>query len=69
MENLLQNLLLWVGRVAGVVGVLICAVAVIARLSGEFLVINFQTGTLLQAGNTVMLLGCLSYVALLARRK
>ena len=67
MENMLQNLLRWAGRVAGMLGVLICAVAIGARLSGEFWLISMQTGTLLQAGNTVLLMGCLSYLALLAR--
>jgi hypothetical protein len=69
MEDALQHLLRWVGRVAGILGLLICAVAIGARLSGQFWVIGIQTGTLLQAGNTLILAGCLGYLALLARNR
>lgn len=69
MEDGLQKFLLWVGRLAGLLGVLICAVAILARLGGTFHVMDFQTGTVLQAGIATMVLGCLGYLALLARRK
>lgn len=68
-ENQLQRFLLWVGRLAGLVGVLICAVAVVARLSGAHQMMGFEAGSVLQAGVTLMVLGCLGYLALLARRK
>lgn len=68
MENQLQSLLLWVGRIAGVGGVLIFAAAIVARLSGVFVVAQFQSGTLMQAGIAAMQLGCLSYVAMLVRQ-
>lgn len=70
MEEIqLQNFLLWVGRLAGIVGVLISAVAVVVRLSGTHHLMGFQAGTVLQAGVTMMVLGCLGYLALIARRK
>ena len=69
MEDGLQKFLLWVGRLAGLLGVLICAVAILARLGGTFQIMAFQTGTVLQAGVATMVLGCLGYLALLARRK
>ena len=68
-EDKLQRFLLWVGRLAGFLGVLICAVAIVARLSGMYGIIGFQVGTVLQAGVATMVLGCLGYLALLARRK
>lgn len=69
MEDGLQKFLLWVGRLAGLLGVLICAVAVVGRLQGIFGIMYFQIGTVLQAGTATMVLGCLAYLALLARRK
>ena len=69
MEDGLQKFLLWVGRLAGLLGVLICAAAIVARLGGTFGVMNFQIGTVFQAGVATMVLGCLGYLALLARRK
>ncbi len=69
MEDVLQKFLLWVGRLAGLLGVLICAVAILARLGGTFQIMEFQTGTVWHAGVATMVLGCLGYLALLARRK
>lgn len=67
-EDQLQTFLLWVGRLAGLLGVLVCAVAVVARLSGSYELMGFQSGTVMQAGVAVMVLGCLGYLALLVRR-
>jgi hypothetical protein len=68
-ENQLQRFLLWVGRLAGIVGVLIFAVAVVVRLGGTHHLMGFQAGTVLQGGVAMMVLGCLGYLALIARRK
>ena len=67
MENQMQTLLLWVGRVAGAGGVLIFAVAVAARLGGQSQILDFQTVTVLHASVAVMLVGCVSYLALIVR--
>ena len=64
----MNRLLLWMGRVGGVVGVVLCAVAVIVRLRGAFNLGGFQVGTLLLAGMAAMLFACLGYVAFLAER-
>lgn len=64
----MENLLLWVGRLAGLVGVLVCAVAFVGRVSGTWILGGFQVGTLLQGGMAAMLLGCLAYIANLAER-
>ena len=65
----MQMLLLWIGRLAGVAGVLIALVAVLARGSGKYVVAGLQVGTLLQAGIAAMVLGCLAYVASIAERQ
>ena len=64
----MQALLLWIGRLAGVIGVIGCASASFARLGGTWSIGSFQVGTLLQAGTAAMVLGCLAYCASLAER-
>ncbi len=61
----MNKLLRWAGRSAGVIGVLLCAVSVVLRGAGMYLVRSFQVGTLLQAGMAMMILGCLAYLAVL----
>ena len=46
----MENLLLWIGRLAGVLGILVCAVAFGARLTGMWNLGGFQVGALLQSG-------------------
>ena len=62
------KLLLWMGRVGGVVGVILCAVAVMVRLGGAYNLGGFQVGTLLLGGMAAMLFGCLGYLASVAER-
>jgi len=64
----MDNLLLLVGRLAGIGGALLCAVAVAFRVSGRFLLGAFQLGTLLQAGIAAMILGCFCLLAVLTER-
>lgn len=64
----MESLLLWVGRLAGIAGVLLLAFSVLARLGGRYIVAGFQTGTLLQMAIAVMVLGCLCYLASIAER-
>jgi hypothetical protein len=65
----LGEVLLWVGRLAGLLGVLVCGVAFAARAASVWRVGSFQIGALLQAGVTFMLLGALAYVAYMAERR
>jgi len=64
----MQELLVWIGRLAGVAGVALCVVAVVARLVGAYWLGGFQVGTLLQVGVAAMVLGCLGYLAALTER-
>ena len=64
----MTNLLTWTGRLAGCLGVLVCAVALLARVSGTWAIGGIQIGTLLQLGMAAMILGCLAYCADLAER-
>lgn len=60
--------LLWIGRLAGLAGVLMCLVAGSARLSGAFRIRGFQTGTVLQVGMAAMIFGCLAHLIVLTAR-
>ena len=62
----METLLRWIGRLGGAAGVVLCAVAVVARLRGVYTFAGFQVGTLLLAGIAAMLVGCLGYLAAIA---
>jgi hypothetical protein len=64
----MRALLIWIGRVAGIIGIAVIGVAIAARLGGAHWLGGFQVGTLLQAGMAATLLACLGYVAALAER-
>jgi hypothetical protein len=64
----MQAVLIWIARLAGIAGVLVMALAVLARLGGEYWLGGFQVGTILQAGMAITLVGCLGYVAALVER-
>jgi hypothetical protein len=64
----METLLLWVGRLAGVGGVVLCAWAVAIRVRGSYFAGGFQVGTLLQAGMTAILIGCLCLLVVLTNR-
>lgn len=64
----MDHLLLWTSRAAGVSGVLLCVVAVVARFNGRYLLGGFQVGTLLQAGIAAMIAGCLGFLVVLTEQ-
>ncbi len=64
----METSLLWIGRLAGALGVLLCLIAIGARLTGAFWIAGFQAGTVLQAGMAAMLLGCLAHLVVLTQR-
>lgn len=64
----MKNFLLWMGRLAGAGGLLLCAVAMGARLAGSYVLGIFQLGTLLQAGMAGMIAGCFCLLLVLTLR-
>lgn len=64
----MENVLLWVGRIAALAGVLICGWAVYGRLSGSYYLGGFQVGTLLQAGMAALLVACVCFLMALTGR-
>ena len=63
----MNDVLVLVGRLAGIAGALICLVAGVARLLGNFYLLGFSASTLLQAGMAGLLIGC--FALLLARHQ
>ncbi|MDQ2918030.1 MAG: hypothetical protein M3R40_12920 [Pseudomonadota bacterium] len=53
-----MDVLLWIGRLVGVVGVLVCALAAVVRVGGNYVFGGYQVGTLLLAGSAAMVAGC-----------
>ena len=64
----MRSLLVWIARLAGVLGTTTIAVAAAARLAGAYWLGGFQLGTLLQAGMAATLVACLAYMAVLAEK-
>lgn len=65
----MHGMLMWIGRLAGLLGVALSAVAVTARVAGIYQLGSFQALTLLEAGTAAMVMGGLAYVAALAELK
>ena len=63
-----MDILLKLGRITGVVGVLLCIAGIAVRLGGAYWIAGFQVGTLLQAGIAAMVFGCLCFLAVLTHR-
>ena len=61
----MRTLLVWIARLAGVLGIATIAVAFGVRLAGAHWLGSFQIGTILQVGMAAVLVACLAYVAIL----
>jgi hypothetical protein len=61
----MANVLVLAGRLFGGVGVLACAAAVVARLTGHFYLAGVSAESLLQAGTASVVIGC--FALLIAR--
>lgn len=61
----MQNNLVLAGKIAGLLGILLCIVAGVARLTGQFYLANVSAETLLQGGTTGVVIGC--FLLLLAK--
>jgi hypothetical protein len=64
----MESLLLLIGRIAGIAGLALTAWAAYSRLTGAFFAGGFQTGTLLLAGMTGLLIACFCLLLVLTER-
>jgi hypothetical protein len=65
----MNSLLIWMGRLAGLVGLLLVGAAVLLRATGVWHLGGLQIGTLMNAGVAALALGTWAYAASLAERK
>ncbi|HLX30988.1 MAG TPA: hypothetical protein VKV24_21125 [Casimicrobiaceae bacterium] len=57
------------GKVLGIIGIVMCIIAGIARLTGHYTIGSFPAITLFEGGTAVMVAGCFSLLwDLVARR-
>jgi hypothetical protein len=64
----MENLLFMLGRLAGIIGLVTCVVAGLARLLGHFYLAGFSVASLLQAGIGGLLIGCFALLLALHAR-
>lgn len=64
-----MNLLLTIGRIAGVVGALVCVLAFVVRASGRYLLDGVSVGVLFQGGAAAMIAGCFCLLWVVAARR
>lgn len=48
----------WLGRIVGIVGLVLCALAVLTRITGHYTLGAFQAGTILLAGIAALAAAC-----------
>jgi len=65
----MNPLLIWIGRIAGLIGLTAVGGAVLLRAAGMWYLGGLQVGTLMNAGVAAMVLGIWAYVASLAEGK
>jgi hypothetical protein len=65
----MTHLLLWIGRIAGLIGLLVVGCAVLLRATGVWYLGGLQLGTLMNGGVAAMVLGTWAYAASLAERQ
>ena len=63
----MDNILGIVGNIAGALGILVCAVAGIFRLSGSFYVFGYEAQTLFIGGIALMVMACLAKLHQIAK--
>jgi len=65
----MHSLLIWIGRIAGLIGLGAVGCAVVVRATGVWYLGSLQLGTLMNAGTAAMVLGALAYAASIAERE
>jgi len=63
----METLLLGCGRIAAGAGVLICIVAIVARLTGRFFLGTMQVGSVLQGGMAALLVASVCLLLVLTK--
>lgn len=56
------------GSISGAIGILLCAMSGITRVSGSFYLLGYEATTIFMVGTGMMVLACLLKLELLDRR-
>jgi type IV secretory pathway VirB2 component (pilin) len=64
----MRQLLTLAGSIAGVLGILLCALSGLARLSGSFYLAGYESTTVFMVGTGIMVFACLIKLELLTTR-
>jgi hypothetical protein len=64
----MESVLLGVGRLAGMLGILVAAAAVVLRLGGIYIVAGLGTNSVLFGGMAALLAGCFCLLLVLVQR-
>lgn len=64
----MNTVLMWIGRLAGLVGLAAVLCAVVLRATGHWHLGSLQIGTLLNGGIAALALGAWAYAAFIAER-
>jgi hypothetical protein len=65
-EDEMKTAMLWIGRLSGIAGALLCAVSLGVRFGDLYYLGGIPVGTLFNAGVGVMVFACLAYLSVLA---
>ena len=65
----LPDTLAWLGRLLGIVGIIVCVIAGLARLIGLYKLSGFPVITLFEGGTAVLVAGCFCLLWVLAARR
>ena len=65
----MTSLLTLAGRSAGAIGIVVCAIAGLLRLSGNYWMAGFQVSTLMIAGIAALSTGCFLLLSELVSRR
>ena len=64
----MNEALLWLGRVVGIIGGIVCMLAVVVRVTGHYTYAGFEIGTLFLGGTAAMVAGCLCLLLRMDKR-
>jgi hypothetical protein len=64
-----MDALAWVGRLLGLIGIVVCAIAGLGRLAGHYTLHGFPLITLFEGGTAVLIAGCFCLLWVLAARR
>ena len=59
----------WLGRLFGIVGMAVCAIAGLGRLSGRYTFDGFPVVTIFEGGTALLVAGCFCLLWALAARR